>query len=86
MQLRHECRHQLRTAASRFLTHRDGHDSIPRRTARDTNPLGDSGVRDNRDLPSAIWTYNHSTAYVNQVLDTALRVILATQSKTVLRR
>jgi len=33
--------------------------------------LCDNGARDNRDLPAALWQYNHSTAYVNQVLDTA---------------
>lgn len=33
--------------------------------------LCDNGARDNRDLPGAIFTYNHSRAHVNKVLDTA---------------
>ncbi|MGH3816034.1 MAG: NlpC/P60 family protein [Pseudonocardiaceae bacterium] len=33
--------------------------------------LCDNGARDNRDLNGAIFTYNHSRAYVNKVLDTA---------------
>ncbi|MGH3885074.1 MAG: NlpC/P60 family protein [Pseudonocardiaceae bacterium] len=33
--------------------------------------LCDNGARDNRDLNGAIFTYNHSRAYVNKVLDIA---------------
>ncbi len=42
--------------------------------------LCDNGARDNRDLPGAIYTYNHDHAYVNTVLDTARDYRQATPS------
>ncbi len=42
--------------------------------------LCDNGARDNRDLPGAIYTYNHDHAYVDTVLDTARTYGLTTPS------
>jgi hypothetical protein len=53
-------------------------DAIP--TA--ANLLCDNGARDGQDIYSAIWSYNHDSNYVTQVLEIANRYAAATPNNT----